>query len=103
MKETDERKIIYNWCIKNNINMSINKEVFFINETVYLKPQFKLNGVYMDIVDDKTPEDVLKAYEAFSKSYSTIMLIPRSMLKMMDKVRKRDLEKQFDFKFNDSW
>lgn len=89
------------WCGDNNLFVRTNHEVFFINERVLMKPEYVINEtVFIDLVDkSQITEKYMKYCELFSKSYGTILVIPKEILAEIDTVSKKDIETRFNVKF----
>jgi hypothetical protein len=84
------------WCQREHIKVTQNKEVFFIHQRKTLLPQFKLGtNVFVHIVDELEPEDEMM-YQAFSKSFYTIIVIQKDIIPDLIKhFSKKDISKHF--------
>lgn len=82
------------WCEKNKIHIIKNYELYFINETTIIKPDFRVgSGIFIDLVrPSHVTEDFLKGCEQFSKTFGTIVVIPVDIIRDLHLVTKADLE-----------
>ena len=99
--QMDNYHILNEWCINNHLSIEPNHEVFFITETVLMKPEFLINGtVYFDLITGgKITNKYMKYCEQFSRSYGTIVVIPNEIISSINTITKEDFEKKFNFKF----
>lgn len=89
------------WCGNNGLFLKTNHEVFFINERVLMKPEYIINeNVFIDLVDSSQITEKYMGYcKLFSKSYGTILVIPKEKLFEIESVTKKDLETRFNIRF----
>lgn len=100
-EKTNHYNILSAWCGSNGLFVRSNREVFFINERILMKPEYVINEkVYIDLVDEKELTDKYLTYcEIFSNSYGTIIVIPKTILPEIKTIKKTDLEREFNIKF----
>lgn len=93
--------ILSEWCGKNGLFVRSNSESFFINERVLMKPEFIINEtVYIDLIEKEKITDKYIGYcESFSKSFGTLILIPKDLLKEIKTVSKKDFEERYNIRF----
>jgi hypothetical protein len=93
--------ILSDWCGNNGLFVRSNQEVFFISERVLMKPEFVINEtIYIDLVEGRKITEKYKSYcELFSKSYGTIIVIPKEKIEEINSVTKKDFENRFNIKF----
>jgi|688.fasta_scaffold455704_2 hypothetical protein len=93
--------ILNQWCVDNGLTIQPNNEVFFITETVLMKPEFIINGkVYFDLIEGRKITNKYMGYcEKFSRSYGIIVVIPNEIVSSINTVTKKDFENKFNFKF----
>ena len=89
------------WCKYQNLKIVPNKETFFINEKLLLKPKYLINGrIFIEIPDDlEINEKYLEHRKIFSKSFGTIIIIPKSVLESIMDISKIDIQRKFNIKF----
>lgn len=89
------------WCKYQNLRIKKNDEVFFINERVLVKPEFIINNrIFVDIADDfEVTEKYLQIRRDFSKSYGTIIILPKSILANIMDISKIDIQTKFNMRF----
>ena len=89
------------WCKYQNLRIKQNDEVFFINERVLVKPEFIINNrIFVDIADEfEVTEKYLQIRQDFSKSYGTIIILPKSVLANIMDISKIDIQLKFNIKF----
>lgn len=71
-------KEFLDWCDINNVNISRNTELFFMEVDFVVKPGFiTKNGIYIDLIEsDKITPNYLKGCQRFALSYGSLMVIP---------------------------
>jgi hypothetical protein len=89
------------WCKYQNLRIKQNDEHFFINERVLVKPEFIINNrIFVDIADEfEVTEKYLQIRQDFSKSYGTIIILPKSVLANIMDISKIDIQLKFNIKF----
>lgn len=95
----DYRKQFIEWCNQNKVLAKPTDTMFFIDETITLKPLFILNyHTYVDFVTstDDMSDKLVNAYKAFQESYGKIIVIPASTVSELHKITKEDLEDRFN-------
>lgn len=99
--QMDYYNLLSNWCRDNGLFVRTNHEVFFINERILMKPEYIINEtVFIDLVDERQITEKYLGYcELFSKSYGSIIVIPREKLDGIATTTKRDIESRFNIKF----
>lgn len=90
-----------NWCLKNNLSVKENAEIFFVNERFLIKPEYIINNkVFVDIVKSG---DYIEAnstnYKMFAEGFGTLILIKEEHLWLLSNITKRDLEEKYKFSF----
>jgi hypothetical protein len=90
-----------NWCLKNNLSVKENPEIFFVNERFLIKPEYIINGkVFVDILKNG---DYNKAnvdnYKNFAQGFGTLILIKEEHIWLLDNITKGDLEETHKFSF----
>jgi len=81
------------WCAKNELSITENHEVFFINESMLMKPEYVINnGIYVDILKrgEFKPEN-MSFYQDFANSFGTIVLIREEFMHDLDHITKAHL------------
>jgi len=89
------------WCKYQNLRIKPNDEVFFINERVLVKPEYIINNrIFVDIADEfEVTEKYLQIRKDFSKSYGTIIILPKSVLANIMDISKIDIQIKFNIRF----
>ena len=89
------------WCKYQNLSIKPNKEMFFINEKLLLKPKYIINNrIFIDIPDDlEINEKYLEHRKIFSKSFGVIIIIPKSVIENIMDISKIDIQRRFNIKF----
>jgi len=89
------------WCKYQNLRIRKNDEVFFINEKVLVKPDYVINSkVFVDIADDfEITEKYIQIRQDFSKSYGTLIILPKSILLNIMDISKIDIQTKFNIRF----
>jgi hypothetical protein len=66
-----------------------------------MKPEFVINeSVYIDLIEGRKITEKYKGYcELFSKSYGTIIVVPKEVIDNINSVTKKDIETKFNIKF----
>ena len=91
-----------NWCLKNNLSVKENVEIFFVNERFLIKPEYIINNkVFVDIIKngDTYNENDLQNYKSFANGFGTLILIKEEHLWLLNGITKEDLEKTYKFSF----
>lgn len=85
------------WCQREHIRVTLNNEIFFINERKTVKPTFKLgNNIFVYIADGINYADD-DAYNAFAKSFNTIIVILEDDIEdFCRNISRRDIIKRFN-------
>ncbi len=99
--QIDYYNLLSTWCGDNGLFVRTNHEVFFINERILMKPEYVINEtVFIDLVDgQQITEKYLGYCELFSKSYGTIIVIPKEKLSDIKTITKKDIESRYNIKF----
>lgn len=100
-KQVDYYNQLLQWCMLNNLYLRPNTEVFFVSETILMKPEFIVNEkIYVDLVSDDEMTDKFHEYcKLFSKSFGYLILIPKEILTDIHNVSKKDIEKKYNINF----
>lgn len=90
-------KIFLDWCETNNVNVSRNSELFFMDVDFVIKPGFiTKNGVYIDIVNaDFITPNYLIGCDRFAASYGTLMVIPFEIINELGTITRYDIYDKF--------
>jgi hypothetical protein len=90
-----------NWCLKNNLNVKENAEIFFVNERFLIKPEYIINNkVFVDIVKSGDYIETNSTnYKMFAEGFGTLMLIKEEHLWLLSNITKQDLEEKYKFSF----
>ena len=90
-----------NWCLKNNLSVKENPEIFFVNERFLIKPEYIINGkVFVDILKNGDYNEVnFNNYKNFAQGFGTLILIKEEHIWLLDNITKRDLEETYKFSF----
>lgn len=99
--QIDYYNLLSTWCRDNGLFVRTNHEVFFINERILMKPEYVINEtVFIDLVDERQITEKYLGYcELFSKSYGTIIVIPKEKLDDIKTITKKDIESRYNIKF----
>lgn len=90
-----------NWCLKNNLSVKQNLEIFFVNERFLIKPEYIVNNkVFVDIIKNGDyDENNFQNYKLFATSFGTLILIKEEHLWLLNNITKKDLEETYKFSF----
>lgn len=91
------QRIFLDWCQTNNVNISRNDELFFMDVDSIIKPAFiTKNGVYVDIVKaEEITEKYLSCCVRFSESYGTLMVLPFDVMEDLTTISPYDIFNKF--------
>lgn len=89
------------WCHHNHIPVKPNTEVFFVNETALLRPEFIINNnIFVDLIERNQITDRYKEIcQEFSMSFGTIILVPFDTLPNIGSVTKEQFESKYNIRF----
>lgn len=85
------------WCLNNGLVLSTNQEYFYFSENLTIRPIFKINDTYIEVVDPKAYN--FEVYQSFAASKGPILLIPREMLSNFLTLTREEIEKYFNHSF----
>ena len=90
-----------NWCLKNNLSVKENPEIFFVNERFLIKPEYIINGkVFVDILKNGDYNEAnVDNYKNFAQGFGTLILIKEEHVWLLDNITKGDLEETHKFSF----
>jgi hypothetical protein len=90
-----------NWCLKNNLSVKENPEIFFVNERFLIKPEYIINGkVFVDILKNGDYNEAnFDNYKIFAQGFGTLILIKEEHIWLLDNITKGDLEETHKFSF----
>lgn len=93
--------ILSAWCKNNRLFVRTNNEVFFINERVLMTPEYVINeNIFIDLVEqNEITTKYLNYCQLFSKSYGTLIIIPKEILGEIHNTSKKDFENRYGVKF----
>jgi len=85
------------WCAKNEINVVENREVFFINESMLMKPEYVINGtIYVDVLKrGEFNEDNLIYYDNFANSFGTLIVIREEFIYKLEGITKSEINDKY--------
>lgn len=95
----DHKKLLVEWCNQNKILIKPTDYMFFIDDTITLKPSFILNyRTYVDFINssDMMNDKLSNAYKSFQSSYGNIIVLPIDMMGDLNKITGHDLSEKFD-------
>jgi len=100
-KKTSDTHFFFEWCAHNKVSIKINQELFFVAENSLMKPEFiTANKIYIDIVSSNEITDTyINNCKSFSRSFGTIVVIPREILLNFDNISKKDIQDEYGIKF----
>ena len=92
---------LLHWGSVNDLLMTKNSEVFFVDEKLLMRPDFKVNNkIYIIVVNDnELTSKYLDFCNIFSKSFGTLIVLPKSILPELTNITKKDIESKFNVKF----
>lgn len=92
---------LIDWCSVNNIAIKRNSEVFFVNESTLIRPEYVLkNNIFIDLVDKSEINDrYIQICKDFSLSFGIIILMSFDVIPSLTKISKADFEEKYDIKF----
>lgn len=96
----DYRKLLVDWCNENKILIKSADHMYFINDTITLKPSFILNyRTYVDFINssDMMTDTLREAYKSFQSSYGNIIVLPIDIMPELNKITRDDLCERFEF------
>lgn len=90
-----------NWCLKNNLNVKQNAEIFFVNERFLIKPEYVINNkVFVDILKNgEYNETNSDNYKNFAQGFGTLILIKEEHIWLLENITRADLEETYKFSF----
>ena len=95
----EHKKLLIEWCNQNKILIKPTDYMFFIDDTITLKPSFILNyRTYVDFIDspERMTDKLREAYKAFQASYGNIIVLPIDIMPELNKINREDLSEKFD-------
>lgn len=95
-------RFFLNWCLKNNLNVRVNIETFFVNERFLIKPEYIINNkVFVDVIKNGETynQNDEQNYKAFANGFGTLILIKEEHLWLLNGITKNDLEEAYKFTF----
>lgn len=92
---------LIDWCNVNNIAIKRNNEVFFVNESTLIRPEYVLkNNIFIDLVDKSEINDrYIQICKDFSLSFGSIILMSFDSIPSLTKFSKAEFEERYDIKF----
>ena len=90
-----------NWCLKNNLNVKENTEMFFVNERFLIKPEYIINNkVFVDILKNgEYNETNIDNYKNFARGFGTLFVIKEEHILLLENITRGDLEETYKFSF----
>ena len=90
-----------NWCLKNNLNVKENTEIFFVNERFLIKPEYIINNkIFVDILKKNDYVETNNSnYKMFAQGFGTLILIKEEHLWLLSNITRQDLEDRYKFSF----
>ncbi len=92
---------LIDWCNANHIAIRRNNEVFFVNESTLVRPEYVLkNNIFIDLVNkSEINERYIQICKDFSLSFGSIILMSFESLPNINGITKEMFEQRYDIKF----
>jgi len=95
----EHKRLLIEWCNQNKILIKATDQMFFIDDTITLKPSFILNyRTYVDFINssDTMTDKLREGYKSFQVSYGNIIVLPIDIMPELYNINGEDLSEKFD-------